>query len=120
MRGYRRTNDVPATLRQMWRQCGGDDNFEAPGKQQYFNNIGRLPALNAPLPKPLDQALVEILPEAENEVSDFEAEFDDEAEAEKMETDDSCQLLSLTGWGAHCPGNLKFTTLTSSHPGTAP
>jgi hypothetical protein len=39
------------------------------------------------LPQPLDQALVEILPEGdENEMSDFEAEFDEE---EKMETGDS-------------------------------
>ncbi|HTU74888.1 MAG TPA: DNA adenine methylase [Trebonia sp.] len=94
-RGKFYLNDVPATLRQLWRQCGGDDNFEPPGRQEYFNTIGRLPTLNTPLPQPLDQALVRILPSRDgDEMSDFEAELDagaeeERAEDEEMETDDA-------------------------------
>jgi site-specific DNA-adenine methylase len=36
-RGKVQLNDVPAQLRALWRQCGGDDNFGAAYEQQFFN-----------------------------------------------------------------------------------
>ena len=89
-RGKFYLNDVPAVLRDLWRQCGGDDNFEAPAQQEYFNNIGLLHAFNAPVPQPFDEALIEILPENdEDDVSDSQDEFDDEPKQEQMDTDDT-------------------------------
>jgi hypothetical protein len=35
-RGKVQLNDVPAQLRSLWRQSGGDDNFGAPNEQEFF------------------------------------------------------------------------------------
>ncbi|HZN73555.1 MAG TPA: DNA adenine methylase [Micromonosporaceae bacterium] len=56
-RGKQLLNDVPARLQYLWRDCGGDDNFGPPEKQQFFTSA-KLSSIEEPMDEDWDDIVI--------------------------------------------------------------
>lgn len=63
-RGKIYVNDVPAQIRSLWSDCGGDDNFGTKNQQQFFTSIGVAPVVEELVEDDWDDLTIEIKPDS--------------------------------------------------------